>query len=263
MSARHCPICGDELPSTAHRNKKLCGKSRCMKEQALRSGRASYHRLLGHTEHPPKNCMICGEDITDLPTNARTCKNPECIEERKRRTKQEYYKRNLNNPEHQERLRQNQANYRQRHHKNRYCQICKEDISALAPGTKICAKQSCREYRERLRAQKGQRIRPTKAVKPPSQSRPLRKPARIRTTKIKRPVPRPRIPDDATPWIPTVRGLPEAAKTNNITTPIQYVASFEDPWDCAACRGRGALCQLHQSMTNNGYRSSQRVLDAV
>lgn len=112
MSARHCPICGDEIPATAHRLKKLCGKSECLLEQQRISGRKSYHKLLGHTEPDQRSCVVCGADITGMRGNRVVCRDPACKREIKRRSGYTYFARNKDDPEVRRHLAANMQKYR-------------------------------------------------------------------------------------------------------------------------------------------------------
>lgn len=111
-STRHCPICGDEIPATAHRLKKLCGKPECLLEQQRISGRKSYHKLLGHTEPEKRLCVVCSADITGMRGNRVVCTDPACKREIKRRSGYTYFARNKDDPEVRRRYNANSQKYR-------------------------------------------------------------------------------------------------------------------------------------------------------
>lgn len=269
--ARHCPICKDEIPATAHRLKKLCGKKDCMMEQQRISGRKSYHKVLGHTEPEKRSCVVCSADISALRTNRIVCEKPNCKEVIVKRTKAEYYERNNGVPTYEARRRIAAATYRAKHRPRviRHCQVCRDDISHLAPGAKICLKQTCEDYRNKLRAQKYAAVKPVKKTvlrpapqpKQPKPTKPVldkryqRKPKEgVKPIIRRRPVAKPRITEDDTPWKPRVFNLPEAAPVHTPTVATVVQSSFGDPWSCAACRELFSLCRLHQSMTDGGMK---------
>ena len=264
MNSRHCPICGDEIPDTAHRLKKLCGKKECLLEQQRISSRKSYHKVLGHTEPEKRSCVVCTADITHLRGNRVVCEKPTCKTEIKRRSGYAYFERNSGNPVAKEKNRLNQQKYRAA---KRKCRICRDDISHLPLTATICEKQSCEEYLQRLRSSKGVTtkasdlsLRPPKIKAPRVVRQPLNKNyQRVPTAASRKPIVRPKpapvpkrvIKEDDTPWTPTVR-LPEAAPTYGGMTMKSY--SFDDPWNCQACREANHLCRLHQRMDDDGDR---------
>lgn len=250
MNDRHCPICGDLIPPTAHRLKKLCGKEDCMLEQQRISGRKSYNKIHGHTKPEPRECEVCHKDITNLRGTRIVCENPNCKEAIVKRSKQEYYARNNGQLEYEARRRIASANYRAKKRVVRHCQVCRDDISHLAPGAKICLKESCNEYREKLRAQKGgsgynrpRTSKPVVNVKPPKSVRPVlnpsyqRKPTSKSLITIRRNAPVKNISLKEEVTVDTrATNLPEAYPTSTTMLTIRPEGSFNDPWNCGSCR---------------------------
>lgn len=263
---RHCPICNDLIPATAHRLKKLCGKKECMLEQQRRSTRKSYHKLLGHTEPEKRSCTVCGDDISHLRGNRVVCEKSECKETIVKRSKNDYYERNHGTAADAERRRLASATYRARHRVSgqRRCQICRDDISGLPGARTICNKVSCEEYRDRLRAQKGSGSsvnRSPRKVKAPRATAPKLDPRYQRVPKphqkpniVKRPQPIKRVITDDKPWAPMKpMNLPESMP---VYAGIRHRTDtdFTDPWNCQACREHSKLCRLHQRMDDDGDR---------
>ena len=256
---RECPICHDEIPASAHRLKKLCGKPECMLEQQRISSRKSYHKVLGHTEPEKRSCIVCGDDISHLRGNRVVCEKPHCKETIVKRSKNDYYERNHGTSTDAERRRLASATYRARHRVSgqRRCQICRDDITGLPGARKICYKQSCEEYRDKLRAQR----RTSANVPRTSTPRPKLNPKYQRTPKphqkptiVKRPQPVKRIIEDDKPWVPMKPfNLPESMPTHTLVQKVPDT-SFSDPWNCQACRSTATLCRLHQRMTDDGSK---------
>jgi len=266
MNDRKCPICGDLIPATAHRLKKLCGKSECMAEQARISGRKSYNKVNGHTVPEARECIVCHKDITHLRTSRKVCENPECKEVIVKRSKADYYQRNNGETEYEARRRVAAANYRAKHRPRR-CQICRDTINHLAPGVRICEKQSCIEYREKLRAQKGKYVaakpvaskapKPAKVPKAPKlNANYQRKPKpeytpiiRRRNAPVKPVFTREEIKVNTKPT-----NLPESIPTATTMSNIRVAGSFDDPWNCGSCRDLQELCNFHVEMDMSGYK---------
>lgn len=259
MNSRHCPICGDDIPASAHRLKKLCGKKECLLEQQRISSRKSYHKVLGHTEPEKRSCVVCGADISHLRGNRVVCEKPECKKEIKRRSGYDYFKRNSGNELIMEKNRLNQRKYRAAKPKGeRRCQICRDDITHLPGARTICYKQSCIEYRDRLRGQSGRQASvKSSSPKPPTINKnyqrvpkPHQKP--VMQKKIVQPR---RIIEDDKPWVPMKAfNLPESMPQHTMVHSSLADTSFSDPWNCQACRGSSALCRLHQKMTDCGSK---------
>ena len=263
MNERSCPICGDPIPPTAHRLQKLCGKSSCMMEQQRISGRKSYHKLLGHTKPENRSCVVCASDITHLRSNRVVCENPECKKEIIRRVKIEHYERVHGTAANVQQRRVAQARYRAAHRQPRSCQVCHGDISHMPAGARICERQSCIDYRERLRATKGKKPSTRQAIKitKPQLPKPKKRPSSIRpaataSQKFIMPV----LPKrkrhstvDGAPASSKPINLPEADRIHYGFVSKEPIV-FDDPWDCQACRVDAALCRLHAEMTAAGYR---------
>lgn len=260
---RECPICHDEIPATAHRLEKLCGKKECLLEQQRISGRKSYHKVLGHTEPEKRSCVVCHDDITHLRGNRVVCEKPTCKETIVKRSKNDYYERNHGTMTDKERRRQAASAYRARHRVGgqRHCQICRDDISGLPGARTICYKQSCIDYRDRLRGQKGTSAntprtstpRVSKPAAPKLDSRYQRVPkASQKPTIVKRqPV---KHVDTDKPWVPMKpMNLPESMPQYG-GIKIRTDSDFADPWNCQACRENSCLCRLHQRMDDDGDR---------
>lgn len=259
---RHCPICGDPIPATAHRLKKLCGKRSCMLEQQRISSRKSYHKVLGHTEPEKRSCVVCGDDISHLRGNRVVCEKPECKNEIKRRSGYAYFARNNDDPTVKERNRLNQQKYRAaKPKKDRRCQVCRDPINHLPPGSTICEKRSCYDYREHLRDQA--RRQRTKAPKPPRAPKPARptinknyqrkpkehmKPYIAGKKKIVKPV----VHEDEA-WTPRTFNIP-TEMPQHVPLSDRPTSTFADPWNCQACRNDSQLCRLHQSMEDSGSK---------
>lgn len=256
MNSRHCPICGDDIPASAHRLKKLCGKKDCMLEQQRLSGRKSYHKVLGHTEPEKRSCVVCAADISHLRSNRVVCEKPSCKETIVKRSKSDYYERNHGTTTDAERRRLASAAYRARHRvsSQRRCQICRDDITGLPGARTICYKASCEEYRDKLRAQRGTSANVPRTSTP----RPKLNPKYQRTPKphqkptlVKRQEPVKHIINEDESWTPRVTNLPEIMPRHS-PTPKVVDNSFDDPWNCQACRISGGLCRLHQRMDDDG-----------
>ena len=228
MNARHCPICGDEIPATAHRLKKLCGKKECLLEQQRISGRKSYHKLLGHTEPEKRSCVVCSADISHLRGNRVVCENPACKETIVKRTKNEYYERNHGTLTDVERRRQASRVYRAKH------QPWKKLAAARPPKPPKVAKDP-------------------KPVRPKLNANYQRKPKASYKPIIRRRVVRPIVVEDDTPWIPKPFNLPEERPVIH-GIEKREISSFPDPWNCFACRTAGELCKLHTEMEVAGYQ---------
>lgn len=220
-ATRHCPICKDEIPATAHRNKKLCGKNECMAEQQRISGRKSYHKLLGHTEPAKKSCIVCGDDISGLRGNRVVCLKSACLKERKRRSGYAYFARSIGSPILQAQRRQSVQKYRAN----------KPKVAKAA-------------------------VQPTAAPKParPTINRNLqRKPKESSKIQIRRaPAAKSRPAEADEVWMPRAMNLPVPGPAH---TPMRITivrSSFPDPWNCAMCREQESLCRLHQSLTDDG-----------
>lgn len=257
--ARHCIICGDEIPATAHRLKKICGKSDCLLEQQRRSTRKSYHKLLGHTEPEKRSCVVCGDDITHLRGNRVVCEKESCLKERKRRSGYAYFERNSSNLSVREKNRMNQAKYRASRPKaQRRCQICRDDITGLPGARTICYKISCEEYRDRLRAAKGSGSstpRTSKPARPTINKNYQRKPKpHQKPIMEKRPKPVKRVIEDDEPWVPRSFNIPTSMPQHQKIDRAEASTAFTDPWNCHACRTVQDLCRLHQSMEDDGSR---------
>ncbi len=257
MNSRHCPICGDDIPASAHRLKKLCGKKECLLEQQRISSRKSYHKVLGHTEPEKRSCVVCNADISHLRGNRVVCEKPECKKEIKRRSGYDYFKRNSGNELIMEKNRLNQRKYRAAKPKSeRRCQICRDDITHLPGARTICYKASCEEYRDKLRAQRGTSANVPRTSTP----RPKLNPNYQRTPKphqkptiVKRQEPVKHVINEDETWTPRVTNLPEIMPRHS-SMPKLEDTSFDDPWNCQACRGSSALCRLHQKMTDCGSK---------
>ena len=255
---RECPICHDEIPATAHRLKKLCGKKECLLEQQRISSRKSYHKVLGHTEPEKRSCVVCNDDISHLRGNRVVCEKKSCKKEIKRRSGYAYFERNSGNQLAREKNRLNQQKYRAARRK---CRICRDDISHLPADKIICEKESCAEYLQRIRGQKYEgssinrsprKVKAPRVVRQPLNKNYQRKPKpHQKPIMARKPVEPKRVIEDDTPWTPTVR-LPEAAPVMAPMTVRTY--SFDDPWNCQACREAGCLCRLHQRMDEDGDR---------
>ena len=261
---RECPICHDEIPASAHRLKKLCGKPECMLEQQRISSRKSYHKVLGHTEPEKRSCIVCHDDISHLRGNRVVCEKPECKETIVKRSKNDYYERNHGTSTDAERRRQASATYRAKHRVSgqRRCQICRDDITGLPGARSICYKQSCIDYRDRLRSQKGRgtsvprtpRInKPQGSIAPRINKNYQRVPTAASRKPIVRPKPAPRrIKEDDKPWVPMgPMNLPESMPQYG-GIKVKTESDFADPWNCQACRENSQLCRLHQRMDDDG-----------
>lgn len=229
-AVRHCPICGDEIPATAHRLKKMCGKKECMMEQQRISGRKSYHKLLGHTKPEKKSCVVCGTDISNLRGNRVVCLKPKCKESIVKRSKNDYYERNYGTSTAVERRRQASRAYRAKH------QPWKNITAISAPKKTIAAPLS------------------KPAAKPAIDTRYQRKPKDSSKFEI-RPKPLKKVEnvtEEDTNWTPRALNLPEFMPAHSKPAESTRPASkFADTWNCAACREHEHLCRLHQSMTDD------------
>lgn len=262
--ARHCIICEDEIPATAHRLKKICGKKDCLLEQQRRSTRKSYHKLLGHTEPEKRSCVVCSDDITHLRGNRVVCEKESCLKERKRRSGYAYFERNSSNLSVREKNRMNQAKYRASKPKaQRRCQICRDDITGLPGARTICYKISCEEYRDRLRAAKGSGSSTPKTPRTPKPARPTinKNYQRVPTAASRKPIIRPkpapapkRVIEDDEPWMPRTFNIPTSMPQHQKIDRPEASKTFMDPWNCHACRTAQELCRLHQSMEDDGSR---------
>lgn len=214
---RECPICHDEIPATAHRLKKLCGKPECMLEQQRISSRKSYHKVLGHTEPEKRSCVVCHNDISHLRGNRVVCEKAECKETIVKRSKNDYYERNHGTSTDAERRRQASATYRAKHRPVQSHQVV--------------------------------RVKPTAAPKLDSRyqrvPRASQKPTIVRRQPVKH-------VDLDKPWVPMKPfNLPESMpQYGGLKTKID--SDFADPWNCQACRENSTLCRLHQRMTDDG-----------
>lgn len=259
---RECPICHDEIPATAHRLKKLCGKKECMLEQQRISGRKSYHKVLGHTEPEKRSCVVCHNDISHLRGNRVVCEKPSCKAEIKRRSGYSYFARNSGNVLVKERNRVNARKYRAAKHKGeRHCQICRDDITGLPGARTICYKQSCIDYRDRLRGQKGVTTRASGiGLRPPKIKNPAAPKLDARYQRVPKPSQKPtivrrqpveRVQVDK-PWVPMKpMNLPESMPQYG-GIKVRVETDFADPWNCQACRENSQLCRLHQRMDDDG-----------
>lgn len=229
MTERHCPICGDEIPATAHRLRRLCGKKECMMEQQRISGRKSYHKLLGHTEPEKRSCVVCSTDISDLRGNRVVCLKPECKEVIVKQVKREYYERVNGTVPDIERRRAASAAYRAR--KRVAASSASRPMSAVtAPTTKPITRPAINKKYQR---------KPKQSSKIEIISKPIRQ--------------APEAHDSTATWKPKAFNLPEAIPVHSSKVAAsRQPGVFSDPWDCAACCGIGGLCRLHQSMTDDG-----------
>lgn len=257
-----CLICHKKLPIGSHRNRKLCGSKDCLMEQQRRSGRKSYHKLLGHTEPEKRNCVVCQADITGSRGNRIVCKNPDCKKEIKRRGGYAYFNRNRHNPTFQARNNELARKYRAaKPKKERKYQLCKADITHMAPGAKICSRQACHDMRDRLRSVKGDRtgirehrrpvIRRVRQTNPITRAKPSS--ALKRRLMATRPTHHRAIVRDTIirPFKPV--DVPVTERIIN-SRPEKIEQAFIDHWCCAACQNAGTLCDLHQSMTDKGIK---------
>lgn len=255
---RECPICHNEIPASAHRLKKLCGKKECLLEQQRISSRKSYHKVLGHTEPEKRSCVVCHNDISHLRGNRVVCEKPECKKEIKRRSGYAYFERNSGNIIVKERNRVNAQKYRAA---KRKCRICRDDISHLPEGQDLCEKQSCADYLARIRGQKG-----TSANTPRASTPRVKKPAApkldTRYQRVPKASQKPTIVrrqpvkhvESSKPWVPMKpMNLPEFTPQYG-GMKAKDESDFADPWNCQACRDNNCLCRLHQRMDDDGDR---------
>jgi hypothetical protein len=118
----------------------------------------------------------------------------------------------------------------------RSCQFCDVDLSASGSRAKICKKPECKKAQGRIYAQ---RYAAKKGKKPATSEETIFLPGHEKTKK------------EVESWRPKVT-LPEAVPAGRVVQ--RSPAGFEDPWNCQACRTKGELCPLHQSLTDKGKK---------
>lgn len=259
---RLCQICHGEIPSSAHRLQKLCGKKECSLTQARMSSRKSYHKLLGHTVAQKRSCVVCGADITGTRTNRVVCFDPKCKEQIKRRSKEDYYARTKNDPAIIAKKRINATNYRSKHRKVRQCIVCHQGIYGQPARSVVCGNPECTSKLNRLRAERGIQKSPMKRIRTIARTtvrpEPKTKVVSAQNNPIKLHQPkklvRKRIREDTTPWVPKPLNIPDFTPSNKPVAAVSVHDAFENRWDCFACSQQNDLCALHQRMENDGAK---------
>jgi len=141
----------------------------------------------------------------------------------------------------------------------RDCVQCGDDISKLDKRRKLCLKPECQKEYNRQYAKKWNEAHyvPKTSVKAKNGPVVVTKPKARQETSPTPVTPQfmpghEKSPEEIEAWRPKSSNLPESMPAHGSLHKQQTASTFDDVWNCAACRSDEKLCNLHQRMTDDG-----------